>query len=74
MDGENCFAYKNGKCNALSVKKCDCEGCSFFKTRKQIQEGQWRVFRKINSLDPALKKNIMDLYYGGNMSLLEVRR
>jgi len=37
----------------------------------QVDEDQKKVFRRINSLDPATRRNIMDLYYGGKMSLLD---
>ena len=67
---KQCFAYRNGKCKVLKVKKCEGESCSFFKTKDQVDEDQKKVFRRINSLDSAAKKNIMDLYYGGKMSLL----
>jgi len=67
----NCFAYRNGKCKALKVRKCDGESCPFFKTKAQADEDQKKVFSRISSLDSATKRNIMDLYYGGNMSLLD---
>ena len=69
---KQCFAYRNGKCKVLKVKKCEGESCSFFKTQDQVDEDQKKVFRRINSLDPATRRNIMDLYYGGKMSLLDV--
>jgi len=68
---KQCFAYRNGKCKVLKVKKCEGESCSFFKTKVQVDEDQKKVFRRINSLDPATRRNIMDLYYGGKMSLLD---
>ena len=71
MMKETCFAYKKGKCNVLKVKQCQGEECPFFKTREQFGEDKKKVLRRINSLDISLKKNIMDLYYNGKMSLLE---
>jgi hypothetical protein len=71
MMEKQCFAYRNGKCKVLKVKKCEGESCSFFKTKAQVDEDQKKVFRRINSLDPATRRNIMDLYYGGKMSLLD---
>jgi hypothetical protein len=71
MMEKQCFAYRNGKCKVLKVKKCEGESCSFFKTKDQVDEDQKKVFRRINSLDPATRRNIMDLYYGGKMSLLD---
>lgn len=71
IDEKKCFGYRNGKCSVLKVKKCEGDSCSFFKTKVQASEDQKKVFRRVNSLDPAAKKNIMDLYYGGKMSLLD---
>jgi hypothetical protein len=71
MMEQQCFGYRKGKCGVLKVKKCEGNGCSFFKTKAQTIEDQKKVFRRIKSLDPATKKNIMDLYYGGKMSLLD---
>ena len=71
MMKETCFAYNKGKCNVLKVKKCQGEECPFFKTRNQIEEDKKKVLRRINSLDPALKRNIMELYYNGKMRLLD---
>jgi hypothetical protein len=71
MIEKQCFANRNGKCKALKVNKCEGESCSFFKTKAQADEDQKKVFRRINSLDPATRRNIMDLYYGGKMSLLD---
>ena len=71
MMEKHCFAYRNGKCKALKVKKCEGDSCPFFKTKAQADEDQKKVFRRINSLDPATRRNIMELYYGGNMSLLD---
>ena len=71
MMEERCFAYNKGKCNALNVKKCQGEGCPFFKTREQLREDKKKVLRRTNSLEPALKKNIMELYYDGKMRLLD---
>lgn len=68
---KQCFAYRNGKCKVLKVKKCEGENCSFFKTKDQVDEDQKKVFRRINSLDSATRRNIMDLYYGGKMNLLD---
>jgi hypothetical protein len=53
------------------VKKCEGEGCPFFKTREQLEEDRKKVLRRINSLEPAIKRNIMELYYNGKMHLLD---
>jgi hypothetical protein len=71
MMEETCFAYNKGKCNVLKVKKCEGEGCPFFKTREQLEEDRKKVLRRINSLEPAVKRNIIELYYNGKMHLLD---
>lgn len=71
MTEQACFAYKNGKCKALNIKKCVGEGCSFFKTAAQLAEEQRKVLERIRSLDQETKEHIIHLYYGGKMSVLE---
>ncbi len=68
---KECFAYKNARCKALKVKKCEGTSCGFFKTKAQIAEDQERVFKRIKSLDPATQRNIIEVYYGGKMGLLD---
>ena len=48
MIEKHCFAYRNGKCKALKVKKCEGDSCPFFKTKVQADEDQKKVFRRIN--------------------------
>jgi len=71
MMEKHCFAYRNGRCKVLTVKKCEGEQCSFLKTSAQVEEDKKHVFRRIKSLDEASRRHIMDLYYGGKMSLLD---
>ncbi len=71
MDEKNCFAYKNRRCKALKITKCEGVSCGFFKTKSQVEEDQKRVFRRIKSLDEDSRKHIMELYYKGKMSLLD---
>ena len=71
MMEKECFAYKNGRCKALKVKKCEGTSCGFFKTKAQMLEDQERVFKRIKSLDAPSRINIMELYYKGKMSLLD---
>jgi methylphosphotriester-DNA--protein-cysteine methyltransferase len=54
-----------------NVKKCQIENCSFFKTKAQAEEDQKKALKRIKSLDPPVKRSIMELYYGGKMSLLD---
>lgn len=69
MMEKECFAYKNGGCIALNVKKCEGTSCGFFKTKAQLIEEQERVFKRIQSLDKSSKVNIMALYYKGKRNL-----
>lgn len=71
MMEKHCFAFRNGKCKVLTVKKCEGDKCPFFKTKAQADEDQKKTFRRINSLDLSTKRNIISLYYGGKMSLLD---
>lgn len=71
MMEKHCFAYRNGRCKVLTVKKCEGEQCSFLKTPAQVEEDKKHVFRRIKSLDEASRRHIMDLYFGGKMSLLD---
>ena len=70
MDKE-CFAYKNGRCKALKVQQCEGVSCGFFKTTMQVTKAQQDVFSRIKAMDDISRKHIMDLYYGGKMSLLD---
>lgn len=38
--GRVCFAWDNGRCAVLRVMRC--EGCRFFKTKKQLEAEQQR--------------------------------
>jgi len=71
MMEQDCFAYKNRRCKALKIQKCEGTGCGFFKTKSQVEEDQRRVFKRIKSLDEVSRRHIMDLYYGGKMELLD---
>ena len=57
----DCFAFKPRSCTALTVKKC--EGCSFYKTRNQFQEGHREAMVRIQSLDRLHQQEIFEKYY-----------
>jgi hypothetical protein len=63
----NCFALRKGRCNALSVEKCEGKRCSFYKTEAQDKEIRKKVMQRINSLDKPLQMHISETYYGGKM-------
>ncbi len=50
---EDCFAYQNGKCKVLKVKKCDWPNCGFYKTEKQYELDQQKALEKIASMGGA---------------------
>lgn len=47
---EKCFAdnSETGKCDALTVKKC--EGCAFYKTGQQVAEERQRSAERLKKL------------------------
>ena len=62
---KDCFAYRRNGCTALKVKKC--EGCSFYKTKKEYLLGRQLAMERILSLDKDLQDHINKTYYGGKM-------
>ncbi len=62
MIEKECFSYRNGRCKALKVKKCEGEGGLLFKTQTQTEEDQKKVFRRIKSLSGAISRNIMGTF------------
>ena len=62
----NCFANFNNRCQILKVGKCTgYDTCSFFKTKKDCEEGIVNVYKRLNSLDAQTQTTISDQYYGG---------
>jgi hypothetical protein len=59
---QDCFAYKNGNCKVLRVKQCEGVGCSFFKTKPQLQMDRLKAFEHIQSLDANIRNEIIDVY------------
>ncbi len=57
----DCFAFKQRSCGALTVKKC--EGCSFYKTIEEYEAGHQRAMERIQSLDKVHRELILDKYY-----------
>jgi len=54
----------------LTVEKCRGLGCSFFKTKAQLEQERQKVFRYIQALDEPKRRYMIDVYYGGNAKLL----
>jgi len=63
---DKCFAKDKNKCIALKIK--NCEGCNFFKTKQEVEEGRQKTIERINSLDEQTRNNIMDIYYNSQIS------
>ena len=60
---EKCFADTGKKeCSALRIKKCD--GCVFYKTKKEAERGRRHSLLRILSLDEDVKGHILEKYYG----------
>ena len=57
---EKCFADDGEKCIALKVK--DCNGCSFYKTKAEAEQGRKWARERIKTLDPMLQKRIKEIY------------
>ncbi len=70
MPEKDCFAYQRGRCKALTVEKCRGSGCGFFKTAARLAGERQKVFQYIQSLDEHKRRHIIDVYYGGNIKLL----
>jgi hypothetical protein len=64
-----CFAFAEDKCSAL--KALECDGCNFYKSRERAHQDQQKVFRRIKGLHRQARVNIIELYYRGNMKLLD---
>lgn len=62
---KNCFAYNQEKCKILRVR--DCEDCSFFKTREELQLSRLEAIERIYSLDRSLQVYIDETYYRGQL-------
>ena len=65
----DCFAYKNRKCLALTVTKCQGIECSFYKTKEQAKEDEDRAIKRILSLDKERIQHINESYYEGKLEV-----
>lgn len=62
---EKCaFDVEEEKCSALTCKKCD--GCSFYKTKTQVEEGRRISEERLDSIRGGL--NLYKKYYCGESS------
>ena len=56
-----CAFNKGTNCSVLGDKNCN--GCSFFKTVLELEEGRVKAKQRIDSLSAEAKQSIMDKYY-----------
>lgn len=68
---KDCFAYHKGRCRALTVKQCEGKGCSFYKTKQQLQQEKHLTFKRIKTLDKSTQLHIAESYYGNKMPWLK---
>ena len=68
---ENCFGFRNGKCEVIKsakFRKEDCnENCSFFKTVEQHKIDVARSYESIARLPELEQVAISQKYYHGKM-------
>lgn len=62
---DKCFAENNSSCRVLKIK--DCNGCRFYKTKKEAEEGKEKALDRIMRLDEEVRRNIIDTYYNGKV-------
>lgn len=60
---EKCFAETGNYCKAL--KERQCEGCNFYRTRKEVEFSRDRAIKRIDSLPKTTRMYIYDKYFKG---------
>ncbi|GHU78176.1 hypothetical protein AGMMS49992_28150 [Clostridia bacterium] len=70
----NCFAYKDGGCEAREDTAVCQKPCPFFKTNEQHDQDILAVFQRINQLDFSEQVHIAAKYYVGRMPWLKEGR
>lgn len=56
-------AFEHGR-NCMALTQKTCEGCSFFKTKTEAENGRKRAKIRIASLSEDERAYIMGKYYG----------
>lgn len=56
-----CAFNKDEHCSALSTKNCN--GCSFMKTAKQLEDVRDKAWERINTLPKKVRAKINQKYY-----------
>lgn len=60
-DMKVCAFKKDNGCTVLN--RADCNGCAFFKTEKQLEEGRAKAMERVNSLPEDFRHYIKGKYY-----------
>ena len=61
----DCVFYCDGGCHALNRE--NCIGCSFRKTKAELQEGRSKAFERISNLPRGERAHILNVYYKGSI-------
>lgn len=65
-------AFDDGvRCTALKEK--ECRGCSFYKTKEELQAGRDKAEALVSKLDLRTKNHIREKYYGGRRAFRDER-
>ena len=65
---EGCFAYDKRKgCTALKVTNCN--GCRFYKTKGEAEEGRLKAINRIKTLDKEKRVHINETYYDSKLEV-----
>lgn len=60
---DKCAFDLDVKCSALTKKECD--GCAFYKTKAQLNEGRKRALRLLGKFTPQQRQALRERYYNG---------
>ena len=63
---DKCFG-SNGRngCNILTVRKCQQDKCSFYKSAQDLEEDRKKAYLLLAALPPDMQRYISDKYYNG---------
>ncbi|MCR2045522.1 hypothetical protein [Anaerosalibacter massiliensis] len=62
---DKCFADNGDSCKALRTK--NCEGCGFYKTKKQLEASKKKAMKRLKTLDKFTKMSIEAKYKIGGI-------
>ncbi len=47
----------------IALEKCECDGCSFYKTEEEAAEGRRMAAMRLMLLDGGTRRKLFDKYY-----------